>query len=280
MTVDALTDLNRTAWLTAWSHTECGRHWDLERPVSDWLISRLGPPPFAAEINAFTRQGIAARAAWIDARIAAFLAAKRQADVEVWSLGAGFDSRWHTLLSGDYPQISHYREFDFDAVLDAKTALLAESPWADLWAKVEPHAGDLVAGLPDSLPATNRQVLVVIEGLIDYLDQGEKRALLRALRQRVPRGSLLLDAQNGHLLRKSNKRLRRLTGSEAARFAWAPERPNRFYGEESGYRVAASHALLPELLRRRWPITAWLPLPRRLREGYSLFCLQPREEAA
>jgi O-methyltransferase involved in polyketide biosynthesis len=129
--------------------------------------------------------------------------------------------------------------------------------------------------LPQSLPATDAPALIVIEGLIDYLDRNGKQALFTGIRGRVPGACLLIDAQNSWLLNRNNKRTPKATGSQNVRFAWAPRDPRAFYGRGIGYEIAFLHPLLPELMRRRWPLTAWLPMPKTIREGYTLFQLRP-----
>lgn len=275
MSLESFNDLNKTTWLTAWCHHDCGTDWGLKRPVSDWMIKQIGAPPFASDLSFFTRHGISARAAWIDARLTEALERTRDEPVEVWSIGAGLDSRWEYVLGGGYAHVTAYREFDHVAVLNGKNDLLSRSPWATLWGKVERHGGDILAGLPDSLPATDGAVLIVIEGLLDYLDRDGKNALFGAIRKRAPRARLLIDAQNRWLLDRNNKGAQQATGSDAVRFAWAPDDPQDFYGSAIGYKVTAHHQLLPDLMRRRWPLTSWLPLPRKVREAYTLFHLQP-----
>lgn len=276
---DRLGDLSRTAWLTAWCHDRCGAAWGLERPVSSWLIQRFGRPGFAGELSFFTLHGVAARAAWIDARLRDALEKLGVAgeSAEVWSFGAGFDSRWEWIMRDHGRTVSCYREFDLEPVLSAKDETLRDSPWASSWAGVARHPGDVMAGLPLSLPATGAPVLAVVEGLLDYFDRERKLALLAAIRDRAPRSVILLDAQSAWLLARNNRQATRATGNAGVNFAWAPDDPLDFYGREAGFRVESRYGMLPDLMRRRWWLLRALPLPRRLHAAYTLLQLRPQE---
>jgi O-methyltransferase involved in polyketide biosynthesis len=278
-TIDDLSKISQTAWLTAYCHHDCGKDWQLDRPVSSWLIEIFGRPSFANDLSFFTRHGIAARAKWFDDKIASTLSAVRAKgeQAEVWTLGAGFDSRWEWVLRQHRATVAQYREFDLDDLLAIKSKLLSASPWAELWRAVARHPGDVLAGLPDSLPTADGPVIVVIEGLLDYFPKTQKLALFEAIRSRAPRATILLDAQSAWLLSINNKRAQRATGASDLTFAWAPPDPVVFYNDVAGFEVEDQRSLLPELIRRRLPFLRLLPMPRRIRRAYSLVAIQPRE---
>ncbi len=272
--------ISQTAWLTSYCHHECCRDWNLERPVSSWLIEVAGPPPFARDLSYFTRHGISARAKWFDYRLDEALTEfrSRREIAEVWTLGAGFDSRWDRVFHAFGDTISHYREFDLPALLDAKNEILAASPWAGVWAGVELHAGDVLANSENGIPVTDAPVVVILEGLLDYFGEAQKRALFDALRKRAPRARILLDAQSAWLLRVNNRRATKSTGAQELTFTWAPPDPVDFYDRVAGFRVERHHALLPDLLQRRFPLLRAVLMPRALRRAYCLIDLRPREE--
>jgi O-methyltransferase involved in polyketide biosynthesis len=277
-TIDGLGKISQTAWLTAYCHHDCGKDWQLDRPVSSWLIETFGRPSFADDLSYFTRHGIAARAKWFDDKIASTLSSVRARgeQVEVWTLGAGFDSRWEWVLRQHGNTISRYREFDLDDLFAIKDEFLGASPWAAPWRAVARHPGDVMAGLPDSLPAAEGPVVVLIEGLLDYFPKTQKLALLDAIRSRAPRATILLDAQSAWLLSMNNKRARRATGASDLTFAWAPSDPVVFYNDVAGFEVADQRGLLPDLIRHRLPLLRLLPMPRGVRRAYSLVAIQPR----
>lgn len=276
----SLCKISQTAWLTAYCHHDCGREWSLERPVSSWLIEIAGQPPFAENLSYFTRHGVSARAKWFDDRLHdALTEFRRRGEIaEVWIIGAGFDSRWSHVIRKFGDRISHYREFDLPELLDAKSQVLAASPWANDWGAVERHAGDVMANPQSGIPATDAPVVVLIEGLLDYFVEEQKRALLAALRAHAPHATILLDAQSAWLLSVNNKRAARSTGAQDLTFGWAPPDPINFYDRIAGFRVERRHGLLPDLLRRRWPVLRFAPTPRALGRAYSLIELRPRRE--
>jgi len=273
-----LSKISQTAWLTAFCHHDCGKDWQLERPASSWLIEKLGAPPFASELSFFTRHGISARAKWFDDQIAAALArvAASNEKAEVWTLGAGLDSRWHWILQSYGAVLSRYREFDFGELLDTKNDVLSVSPWREEWSQVERHAGDLMATAATILPNVEGPVIVVIEGLLDYFDRDHKLALFEALRRRAPQSTILLDAQSAWLLAQNNKRARRATGTADVTFAWAPPDPVSFYDGIEGFEVVTHMELLPDLIRRRLPLLRFVPMPKRIKQAYNLITIARR----
>jgi O-methyltransferase involved in polyketide biosynthesis len=278
LALEQLSKISQTAWLTAFCHHDCGKDWALKRPVSSWLIERLGAPPFAGELSFFTRHGISARAKWFDDQIVAALAgfAASNEKVEIWTLGAGFDSRWHWILQCYGAAISRYREFDFGDLLETKNEVLSLSPWRERWSEVERHAGDLMADAKTILPRVDGPVIVVVEGLLDYFDRDRKLALLDALRGRAPRSTILLDAQSAWLLAQNNKRARRATGAVDVTFAWAPPDPVGFYDAIEGCEVTSHKGLLPDLIRRRLPLLRFVPMPKKIERAYSLIAVAAR----
>ncbi|HIE54676.1 MAG TPA: hypothetical protein EYP90_05780, partial [Chromatiaceae bacterium] len=191
--------LQQTAWLTAGCHVSAGAAWSLHRPVSAWLIDRFGMPPFTDRLKYFTVHGIAQRAAAIDRMLDTRLREwEANGDTyEIWSLGAGFDSRWHT-LSGR-PGLRRYLEFDLPDLLTRKRAVLDASPYAQEYAQVIPMPGEVQETIASAVPEEGNWLMVVIEGMIDYLDTGEKRRLLADLAAKQVGCEIIVDVQNGHL---------------------------------------------------------------------------------
>jgi len=267
-----LSKISQTAWLTAFCHYDCGSDWGLERPVSYWLIKQFGAPSFGDGLSFFTRHGIAARAKWFDNQIAK--AIEREAvlgkKIEIWVLGAGFDSRWQWILQ-DYDDIvSHYREFDLQDLLDVKNEILSASRWREQWSKIERHPGNVMVDAMSLLPVTNLPVIIIAEGLLDYFDRESKLSLFKKLHNCAPCATIFLDAQNSWLLSLNNKRAQRSTGNEDVVFAWAPLDPMDFYATIEGIKITSHQSLLPNLLRYRWPLLRYVPMPRKIRQAYTL----------
>jgi O-methyltransferase involved in polyketide biosynthesis len=275
-TQDTLIDggLQQTAWLTAGCHVSAGAAWALHRPVSTWLIGRFGMPPFTDRLKYFTVHGIAQRAAAIDRLLDARL---HEWDAngeryEVWSLGAGFDSRWYSL--GRLPGLRRYLEFDLPDLLTRKRALLDASPYAQHYARVISMPGEVQETVASAVPEKGNRLMVVIEGMIDYLDEIEKRRLLADLATKQSECEIIVDVQNGHLTRHNNRRAERATGTPAVRFAPAPENPEHFYTSDTGFQIHSTEALFPDLFKARFPrLGRLLPLPQRVRRSYLLLHL-------
>lgn len=266
--------LQQTAWLTAGCHVSVGAAWALHRPVSAWLIDRFGMPPFAERLKYFTVHGIAQRAAAVDRMLDARLSEwEANGDTyEVWSLGAGFDSRWHS-LSGR-PGLRRYLEFDLPELLARKRALLDTSPYAQEYAQVIAMPGEVQETVAGAAPEEGNRLMVVIEGMIDYLDAEEKQRLLADLAAKPGGCEIIVDVQNAYLTRHNNRRAERATGTAAVRFALAPSDPERFYTATTSFQLHAAEALFPGLFRARFPrLGRLLPLPARVRRSYLLLHL-------
>lgn len=276
LSTDVPAGLPQTAWLTVFCHHACGDAWGLKRPVSEWLLARLGSPAFAARLSAYTRHGIAARAVWFDRQIDVLLqeAAVRGERVDIWVLGAGLDSRWQWILDQHADQVESYREFDYMSLLTMKDRLLHGSPWHDTWRKVTMHGADLGQDPGNILPQGTGRVIVVAEGLLDYFDEQGKRALIRAIVRNTTHASVLLDAQSSWLLSRNNRNPAGSTGADELTYGWAPACPIRFYDGLEGLAVRAHEPLLPALLKKRFPLISLIPMPRLIRNAYNLLLLE------
>lgn len=280
-TTHDLNGLAQTAWLTAWSHVVAGEGFALQRPTSHWLIDTFGPPPFAARLSWFTLHGVAQRAAQFDrwARVFVEGCAARGERCEIWSVGCGFDARWLGFAPGS-GTIARYVEIDQLDVIARKREWFAASPFAADYARVEGYGLDLaMEALPRSL-ATAAPVLVVAEGVLDYLQEAQRIALIAALRALAPRAEFLLDGQNTWSSARNNRRASGATGSDAVHFAATPPDPQRFYQEQCGLSARERVLALPALLRRKHPWLSRLPRPRRVDEAYQLLWLAGSRRAA
>jgi O-methyltransferase involved in polyketide biosynthesis len=94
------------------------------------------------------------------------------------------------------------------------------------------------------------------EGVLMYLEEGEVRALVRALRARFPGSELVFDAFSPLLVRANNLRLR-LSGSPLdVRYRWGLRRGRDLEGWSDGIRLLEEWFPLdrpePRLARVRW----------------------------
>lgn len=121
----------------------------------------------------------ALRKSWLEAKVRAAVGGGVR---QVLNLGAGFDTL-ALRLAAEHPDL-HLIEVDHPATLAAKTLALAGEPHPE---RVELLAVDFTReSLAERLPQAERFVpelptVVIIEGVLPYLDETESRALFRSL---------------------------------------------------------------------------------------------------
>ncbi|MFB1479871.1 class I SAM-dependent methyltransferase [Corallococcus sp. RDP092CA] len=261
-----LSALEETAWLTIYCQSVAGERYALNKAFADWMLEQVGKPSFAEGLAWRTVDGVALRSSLLDGLIEEELRRLQATGerVSYWSLGAGFDYRWDRFHAYLGSTIHEYLEFDQPALLESKARLLQDSPFRQKYQQVRQHPGNLVHGLPDSLPATSGPVLVVLEGVIDYLGREDKLRLLGAIKARAPRAVVVMDAMNRWAVDMNNRKSSEATGSKKVGFSWAPESVEDFYRAEAGYQVLALRSLFRELLVRKNRLLRLLPLPARI----------------
>lgn len=116
--------------------------------------------------------------------------------LEVWTIGAGFDARWARLAGPLAPAVKRFVEVEESRVLATKGVALRQSPFADLWQRVDAYsrspAGWTVEPEGDAWP------VVILAGLLHRLPATSLRAVLRRIRAHAPGASVLLDLTGVH----------------------------------------------------------------------------------
>lgn len=272
-----LSALEETAWLTAYCHSAAGERFALNKAFADWLIGEVGRPRFADRLAWRTVAGVALRSSLIDGWVHEELeAARRDGEkVDFWSLGCGFDYRWDRFSEHVGTTVGRYLEVDKPDLMRAKAEVVARSPFAAKYEPVVRVEGDLAAKPAELLPEARGRTLVVVEGVIDYLDRDAKLALLAAVRAKAPRAVVILDALNAWAVRMNNKKTAGATGSHELGFSWAPERPEDFYGGEAGFAISRRRSIMVETLASKHRLLRLLPLPTAVRDASSLLRLVP-----
>jgi O-methyltransferase involved in polyketide biosynthesis len=267
-----LSPLEETAWLTVHCHSVAGARYGLDKEFADWMIGRVGRPSFADGLAWRTVDGVAVRSALIDACVASQLQRCRDLGqtLAYWSLGAGFDYRWDRFRDHMGGTIRQYLEFDRPSLLATKAELLRDSPFAARYAAVEQRPGDL---RHVDLPATEGPVLVVLEGVIDYLGREDKLRLLAAIKERAPGAIVVMDAMNAWAVAQNNRRSTAATGSSSVGFSWAPADVETFYQHEAGYQLRSLQSIFRALLVRKSRLLRFLPLPAKIEKCSCLLTL-------
>lgn len=182
-------------------------------------------------------------------------------------VGAGFDSRAFRLKRGtwvelDEPQVIAYKEERLPAskcenelrriAIDFSTESLEE--------KLAPFARDT-------------RVVVVLEGVLMYLDEGAIRELLRKLHRLFPRHTLVCDLMNRRFFEKYGQKIHKKVADLGASFRFVVEDPEQLF-LESGYRRASKISIVEKAFEfQRGGIIMRLMLKTLLRPlavGYSI----------
>jgi methyltransferase (TIGR00027 family) len=186
--------------------------------------------------------------------------------------GAGFDTRAFRLPGGrwwelDDPQLIGYKE----ERLPARTAPnpLTRVPVSfqtdTLASHLAPLAGDDGA-------------LVVIEGVTMYLGDETLAEMATAVRNALPRATLVCDLMTPAFARTFSRSLRRELARLGATFGARREHPRRII-ERAGYALRERHSI-PGRARDagtlRIPGFLFHPLLRGLRDGYAVWVFEPR----
>ncbi len=130
----------------------------------------------------------------------------------VLNLGCGLDAR--ILRVAPVPSVGWY-DVDLPEVIELRRRFFADRPGYAMTA-----ASITSAGWLGSLPR-DRPLLMVADGVLEYLPGPEVAALLRRLLDRFPRGRLIFDVLNGYALRRGNQGL----AATGARLRWAVDDP-------------------------------------------------------
>lgn len=285
-----LDPLGRTAWLDAGSRAlESARRDALfEDAFATWLIATFGHAPGFDRLDRSLKLGIVARTWRFDrAVIAQIERAMRSGEtVEIWSLGAGFDTRWMRLAEISPQVVSRYVAFDTPEVIEAKRRLFAQYPLAERYDLPEFRPVSLPESLADALPSTMGRVIVVAEGLVDFLAPRVRADLLDSLKRKAPRSVLLLDALSRRGTDYDNRRPERYTGDPALRMADAPDDPVAYHAA-AGWLATDRQSLfaaMRDVLVHRHPRLLGrmdrFRLPHGMSQLYQLHTLEPAEREA
>ncbi|MEI9902351.1 MAG: SAM-dependent methyltransferase [Hyphomicrobium sp.] len=248
-------------WVASYRATESARPDAVFKdPLAERLAGEKGRA-IVARAAAYVHNGwpIIARTKVIDDLILASIAAGCDG---VLNLAAGLDTRPYRL---PLPASLDWIEVDLPGLIDEKNALLAgETPRCNLRrVKVDLANAPARAAFLDQAIGDRKQVLVLTEGLIMYLDEATVRALSRDL-QRPGIAWWVLDSISPAI--RDLFMTHMADDLRQAPMQFAPESGVAYF-EQLGWRAADVHSLVEEARRlRRLPwhlnLIMMLPLPQ------------------
>lgn len=154
------------------------------------------------KLNSFGNEMMVVRAKQLDAWLEEFLEVNQIATV--LNLGCGLDTRVSRLsiqsdviwFDVDYPDVIELRKLFFAPI--AGYEMLSSSVKEFHWLEHIP---------------TNRPVMIIAEGLLEYLAEDEVKLLLNQLTSHFPRGRIAFDVMNSFAVKAGKDRLKETTGA-------------------------------------------------------------------
>lgn len=123
----------------------------------------------------------------------------------VLNLGCGLDTRIARINPG--ATVSWF-DVDYPEVIRLRKNFFAERPG---YTMVESSVTD--AGWMETVPA-DRPVVVVAEGVLEYLEPGDVKALLKRATDHFKHGAMMFDVMSSLAIKAGRKKLKSLTGAE------------------------------------------------------------------
>lgn len=157
----------------------------------------------------------------------------RHPDLTIISIGAGFDTRPYRLKGG------HWVELDEPQIIDYKNEKLPIGQCANDLTRIAIRFAD--ESLADKLAFLDgtKPVLVIIEGVIMYLDQPAVAKTLSEVTAKFPRHELICDLMPRRFFDKyASKSIHKLIQELGASFAPLPEVPKKVFLEK-GYQLVS-----------------------------------------
>lgn len=167
----------------------------------------------------------------------------------VLNLAAGLDTRPYRLT---LPEALRWIEVDLPGILAAKTEALSSVPPRCRLERVALDVTDESArcALLSRLEAEGAAVLVVTEGLLAYLDEGDVRSLARALYDSSAVRSWILEAAMPEVLARARRAWGKALAPAGAEMKFAPASGLEFF-EPLGWQPRVTRSLLEEAHRLR-----------------------------
>ncbi|KAI0505609.1 S-adenosyl-L-methionine-dependent methyltransferase [Xylaria bambusicola] len=221
----------------------------------DYDFGKLPMPPTHAG-------GVALRARFYDRWTSAFLSSRSH--TTVLHLACGLDSRNQRIEWG--PNV-RWIDIDLPDVVDLRRQVLPTSLPGQDYRLVSADVTD-DAWLKE-IP-TDRPVVVVMEGLLSYLEPEDATGLLKRLVETFQEGELHFDSMSAMLLKEGNKQTKMAVSKTGAKFKWAVDdlkeiekiHPHLRMLEAIRYIEAPGVEELPILSRIGYYMLSWMPSMR------------------
>jgi O-methyltransferase involved in polyketide biosynthesis len=146
---------------------------------------------------------LAVRARQLDEWVKEFLRAEE--DAVVLNIGCGLDSRVSRISP---PSGVSWFDVDFSEVIEVRRKFFSDGPGYQMLGSSVTEPGWL-AGVPGDRP-----VMVVADGVLEYLAPEEVKALFNRITGRFARGQLAFDVMDSAAVSRGAAQLRRRTGAE------------------------------------------------------------------
>lgn len=179
-------------------------------------------------------------------------------------LGAGFDARAFRLTGGEWFEV------DEAPIIERKNAIAAVAEAVNPLTRIAiDFASESVESKLAPL-ATEASTLVIMEGVLYYLEPDAVATTLGALHRLFPRHELICDLQSDAFVKRWGRPIIRRVGEFGARLRFHPADPIA-YIERLGYRLTSATSIAQRSAEMdRIPLPAWVirwVLPS-LRDGF------------
>ncbi len=194
----------------------------------------------------------------------------RDPDLRVVVIGCGFDTRAFRLPGG------RWLEVDEPELLEAKEARLPASEAPRELVRVPIRFGRESLDATLAPYATHERVAVVLEGVLGYLPDSDRRSLLGTLGRLFPRHVVVCDLLTRTFLARYARGLVRFLRENDAEFAASSDRPEALF-HELGYRTLAQVSVperAAELGAEGAPPAVLVRLLPGFRTGYCVWAFQ------
>lgn len=195
-----------------------------------------------------SQAGCCGRAALFDEETRRFI--RKCPDAVVVQLGAGLDARFERL---GRPAVTAWYDLDLPEAMAVRRQLL---PASGNHYVAESMFGE---GWMDTVAAHQKPVLLLLEGVLMYFDEGDVRKFFDLVVGKLPGAVIVFDLAPPMMAGKARRHdaLRAMDDEQRPEFKWGPADPAVIETWQPGLKVTAIHQL-SDTCARRYPLLARL----------------------